>query len=303
MFFKISKKMSNHQNKNKVQFNKKLFSIHRRFKSKKNQVFLVTAEFNSSKKPGNKSILKIFDDEFKDNIMTEITTLERLHALSIHVPNILEYTTDSLMLEYVSGDTFMQILDDVKNNNNHGEVDRQQPNLKKLFERLGEWFADLHFKTWEYTNQNNENLPEGQAYKTGTSMLKGDCVLKNFIYNTQSKTVCGVDFEESVRGAQVKDLGALCAAVLIVKPMFDDLNFALCNYFLNSYLLSITRLSQEKQVTKGMMIKDISVQSVSIATIDALNFAAKWVSKEHADTIKIWSERIKQKKFFDILKY
>ncbi|WP_455392925.1 hypothetical protein [[Eubacterium] cellulosolvens] len=271
-----------------VHFGDKNFKILNKFDSKKNQVYFCTTENYAHQK---NCVLKIYSPEFKHQCKTELQTLQQLLLLGIQAPKILDNFDDIIILEFIPGNTVLQTIDSALGNNN-STPPQPGTELKQIFKSIGEWFAELHFKTWD-----------SEPMQQKTALLKGDCVLKNFIIHPTTGAIWGLDFEESRFGGPVIDLGAFCSATLTVKPMFSKLNFELCENYINSYLQYLSYLIQQKNIEKGINLNKITEQTIAAATVQALSAAGKWMSKETREVISIWIDKLKEKRSFKILNY
>jgi aminoglycoside phosphotransferase (APT) family kinase protein len=92
--------------------------------------------------------------------------------------------------------------------------------------------------------------------------LKGDCNLRNFIWN--GKKICGLDFEESTIGDPCQDLGEICFFLLTNSPPLTPLKMEMVDWFLKSY--------QEYSETKIRNISDFIAKSARKAYKRRANF-------------------------------
>jgi aminoglycoside phosphotransferase len=253
----------------------KEFLIHKKFDSKKNQVFLVSDSFEVS---SNYVVLKIYNDEFKKNAKIESNTIKKLNQLDVSSPKIIDHSTDWILLEYIPGLSILQIVDS----------DRIDIEPDRLITLLADWLAQLHSKTLVLD-------PEPQV------LLKGDCILKNFIYDNDLHQLYGVDFEESVIGEPLRDVGAVCSAILTIKPMFSSSDFNLCEAFIKSYMSHFEDLIIKKSINSKIVLEHITPESIIDSTSSALEFAASWMSKENSELALNWSKKIKDKRSFNLL--
>ena len=251
------------------------FIIHAKFDSKKNQVYLVTDTLGAD---SNKVVLKIYNEEFKKNAKLELNTINKLNKLNISTPKIIKHSNDWVILEFIPGRSILQIIDSEK----------REIEPKELIRYLAEWFANLHAKTLEY-------VPEPQV------LLKGDCVLKNFIYVHDSKQLFGVDFEESTMGKPLIDVGAVCSAILTIKPMFSGSNFKLCRVFIGSYMSQISKYITKNSINSTNIIDQLTECSIAVYTASALESAASWMSKDNSEIALNWSKNIKNKRSLNLL--
>ena len=277
------------QNNNRIQLNQRTFFIKKKFDSKKNNVYLVTADDQVN---ANEFVVKVFTDEFKNNAKTEFATINQLSNLGIPVPKLVEYSDGILLLEYIPGNTVLQIIDKMMNDKTSLPDDEDNIELKRIFDLLAQWFADLHFKTWQPKPESKNE----QNHLPGCSLLKGDCVLKNFIYDPSTLMIYGVDFEESHFGSPVLELGAICAAILTIKPMFSNMNFKLCEYFIDSYSQYLSQLIHNQLKPIDFNASYLTKKNIAIATADALEKAGAWMHGKSAEKVIEWAKIIKEKK-------
>ena len=257
------------------------YVIKERFESKKNKVYLVFKKYNKNEF----YVLKEFNDEFKGNLKIEVRALKTLNKLKIPAPNLLFAGAEKLLIEYKPGKSIMNLINETIINGNTILDETQKNELETPFLMLGAWFAKLHTKTLD---------------KTQNALLKGDCVLKNFIFNPMSKTepLIGLDFEESIYGPPLLDLGNLAAIILTIKPIFTEQNFWFFNIFMNSYDKTISKLVKED------MSIDINSLDLSKYASQALTNVSRWHNKESARELISWAEKLKKddnilKKYFN----
>lgn len=277
------------QNNNRIQLNHRTFFIKKKFDSKKNNVYLVTTKDQVNT---NEYVVKVFTGEFKNNAKTEFAKIKQLSNLGIPVPRLLEYSDVILLLEYIPGNTVLQTIDKMMSDRTCFTDDEVEIELKRIFKLLAHWFTNLHFKTWQPLPESKE----GHNDLPGYSVLKGDCVLKNFIYNPSIPMIYGVDFEESYLGSPVLELGAVCAAILTIKPMFSKMNFKLCEYLINSYNQYLSQLIQNQFTANDLNPTYFTKHNIAIATADALEKAGAWMHGKSAEEVIKWAKIIKEKK-------
>lgn len=181
------------------------------FKSFKNQVFKVKTSSN------NYYVLKIYQNDLNSyNLLTEAVNLKKLVFKCVNVPEVFYKSSpndpvDYLLLEYVPGITISHLLEELD-----WDRDDRINEFKQCLASLGEWMASLH----EIKGNNG-------------SFLKGDCNLRNFIWN--GKVICGLDFEESSFGDPCEDLGEICFFLLTNSPPLTPLRLEMVDWFLESY--------------------------------------------------------------------
>ncbi len=256
-----------------VNIGKSTYYIQQKFESKKNNVYLVTEGRNKNRV----FVLKIFSEKFKGNYHLELRSYQKLNELGIPVPKMIESTDGLLLLEFIQGSTLMDKINEIIIDGTKILTEADLKELKIAFQALGNWFGKLHAKTLN---------------KAQNSLLKGDCVLKNFIFNPTSKNdkIFGLDFEESIFGPPLLDLGSLAAMVLTIKPIFTEQNFILFNEFIQSYNQTIGEL-----VKKDKAI-DISTLDLAKYASEALISVAKWHSSDSAKELLIWADKFKSEK-------
>lgn len=147
----------------------------------------------------------------------EYANLGKIVSLSIPAPKILACDGNALYLEYLQGIIFTDIL---------------EYNLlpaKIWTSALARWFWNLHSSTRD---------------KYGRVILKYDCNLRNFLY--ANNMVYGLDFEDSVRGYPVEDIGQVCAYILANRPAFSRTRLAEVTLFVQNYCLYDQSLDLKK---------------------------------------------------------
>lgn len=132
----------------------------------------------------NNLIQKSFSNEKSFNY--EIGNLKFLRNKSIRVPKIISFEYPTLYLEFIDGENFCDLLDNIN--------DIQ-------IESLYDWLKHYH---------------------KATNSLRGDINLRNFLI-TKDNITYGVDFEEKIlRGDFEKDYGKIIAYIATYNPKFND---------------------------------------------------------------------------------
>lgn len=211
------------------------WTILEKYESRKNNVFKIKVH-------GNQYVVKRYSDEFEDGMGREVDVLTRCKEMDLKVPEIVEIQDNYLMMEYISGD-------DCKNS----FLDRGVDGKKELLIKIAVWLSDFH-GTFDF------------------EMRRGDSILSNYILSRRD--IYGIDFEESVEGDYLRDLGDLCTSVLRLKPAFTKGRFSMVRYFLDEYF---TRTQRDEV--------DISEQLVG-----SLLHYAKYSSM--GDLMERWAEKI-----------
>ncbi|MGB9845487.1 MAG: phosphotransferase [Methanothermobacter tenebrarum] len=122
-------------------------------------------------------IVKIYKN--KDSRVMEEKTLKRLNKHGLNVPKVVNSHKNILITEFIDGKTIGEAI--------HTSAD--------WVEDLAKWLAKLH------------NIKHDE-----TTILKGDCNLKNFIFT--KKGVYGIDFENTFYGDPIHDLGEICFFII-----------------------------------------------------------------------------------------
>lgn len=158
------------------------------FMSKKNQVTLLIME-----KDGKEMnvISKFFVWGSADR---EWDILTDAFNAGLDVPKPLQLYKNIIFMENIPGTTLMMMQD---NRENSFPVDL-----------LAEWLAKFH-KTFR------------NADKT---MLKGDGMFPNFIYQKENHRLFGVDFEESTEGREIVDVADMTVSLLMTGKSFSENN-------------------------------------------------------------------------------
>lgn len=122
-------------------------------------------------------VVKIYKN--KDSRVMEEKTLKRLNKHGLNVPKVVNSHKNILITEFIDGKTIGKAI--------HTSAD--------WVEDLAKWLAKLH------------NIKHNE-----TTILKGDCNLKNFIFT--KKGVYGIDFENTFYGDPIHDLGEICFFII-----------------------------------------------------------------------------------------
>ncbi len=189
-----------------------------KFKSKKNNVSLL--EFCSSSYH-----LKFISKEYsnQDALLRELTVLYTLMREGVNVPSIYGYKDYFLYMEYIEGHTLMYLL----------EKNMWSDNVT---DALVKWFCGFY------------NIKRLQSDKL---LIKGDCNLKNFIYD--GSKIYGIDFEESQYGNAEQDIGELCSHILLSYPEYTDCKKLLVDKVVQKFLVQnkyICRDNIESQINR-----------------------------------------------------
>lgn len=125
-----------------------------------------------------RAVIKVYSDKRRCQIEKENLIL--LQRYSVRVPSVIWQHENILIETFIKGETIGDLI-------YRGSV--------RWLAGLAEWFASLH-----------------KIRKKGKTFLRGDCNLKNFIFNGEN--VHGIDFEEVIYGNPAEDIGRLIFFIL-----------------------------------------------------------------------------------------
>ena len=196
--------------------------------SKKNSV--VHLRFNRPTERFPKDIVvKIFRTT---NMNIEYTTLGQLNKQEICVPKILFCKQPFLILEKLNGINLCDYINEkLMNSEDLSELEKNdKESILKSIEKLALWLGNLH--RLNIINKNNPNEI--------IVLNKGDTRLRDFIYDSNSGTLIGTDFEDSYEGNHIDDIAWVCCTLLDTNPGIFEMNHPkhkidLINFFLKSY--------------------------------------------------------------------
>lgn len=192
------------------------WSIEKKFKSKRNDVYLITAStipggdrlfkniFCSIKEQNRiMFILKQFDRE--ELLLKEVKYLQDFSVKDIYVPALYYYKDKQLYLEYIAGKTMLQKIEIAE------EKNIEPSKLTKLLAQFVSWLDSFYLKT---------------------GLTIGDVNLRNFLVSHTTGKVYGIDFEDVKEGAIEQDIGKICAFILTYRPEFTPWKKELIKLFL-----------------------------------------------------------------------
>ena len=196
--------------------------------SKKNSV--VHLSFNRPTERFPKDlVVKIFRTS---NFDIEYSMLEQLNKQDICVPKILFHKPPFLILDKVDGLNLCDYINDkLKNSEDLSELDKNdKESILTSIEKLALWLGNLH----------NLNLISKTDPNEIIVLNKGDTRLRDFIYDSKSGSLFGMDFEDSYEGNHIDDIAWICCSLLDTKPGIFEMNHPkhkinLINFFLKSY--------------------------------------------------------------------
>ena len=169
-------------------------NILRKFKSKRNEVFLAEDE-------NGRFVIKRYASA--EDAAAEKAVYDLLSGGKMCIPKILSYGEHELKLEYVDGITFTELLESQES----AESVDFAP-----WETLVKWLC---------------------LFNKETGLAPGDCNLRNFILDTQGQ-VCGIDFEQYREGSILETAGAVCAFVELYDPHETPLKMSVSHFLPNA---------------------------------------------------------------------
>jgi hypothetical protein len=185
------------------------------FPSRKNLVFRVNWE-------GSVRVAKVFSEEFRERAKTEYEVLGLCKDARISAPRPLLLKGDVIVMTSLRGRPAFELLQGVSERNpssgttNNGrQAFHSIPKpTAAILDGIAGWLARFHgaFR-WE--------------------RVRGDSISKNFMCS--STGVAGFDFEESVPGDPVADVGQFCAHLLASGERFSSPLFGAAGYFTSRY--------------------------------------------------------------------
>ncbi|MFX1559041.1 MAG: hypothetical protein ACFFBL_00465 [Promethearchaeota archaeon] len=134
-----------------------------------------------------------------DKFEIELRILRSSWEMSLAVPEIVEAREGVILMDYISGEPLVDILN--------------RTFESSLIDMLAEWYYNYH---------------------NAHDMIKGDCRLRNFIHHNGQ--IFGVDYEESRPGSWILDIAGSAASLLDTDPIFDVRKQKMCWTLLETYL-------------------------------------------------------------------
>ncbi len=176
------------------------YQVIKKFKSKKNEVFLMRPAVGLSREiEQDLVVLK----RFNTNYEKEAYWLSLLREHGIRVPEIIFHGENYLILNYLSGETLCAYLE--RQEKLGMEIQGLTPILKQFYQ----WLQSFY-----------------QVAQSLNNCILGDVNLKNFILH-QNGQIYGIDFEECTPGEIEMDVGKICAFVLTYFPEYTTWKEAL----------------------------------------------------------------------------
>jgi hypothetical protein len=167
-----------------------IVEIVKRFKSKKNNVYLV-------KSNGDFKVLKKYSDI--NNFEKEKSFYEILKLEKIRIPNVIKENIEekSMLFEYIGYRTAVEMIEKY-------ELESKEDECIKLILKIYEWLKDFHSIT--YIKENN--------------LCFFDLSLRHFIIYRDE--IYGIDFESITEGSISLDVGRMLAMYLYYDKIKSD---------------------------------------------------------------------------------
>ena len=236
--------------------------------SKKNSVIQLNFDRKPSKLP-QEVVVKIFRTE---NIANEINILNRLKNQKFHVPGILFFQNPYLFLEKVNGVNLCDFINEkLKGTEQLDDLDSEtRTQIVKSTEKLAEFIAQLHEKNFV-----RKKYKEKRKYV----LCKGDTRLRDFVYDSETDDLYGVDFEDAYEGNHMDDLAWICTSLLDTDPGLFEMEepkhkIDLINIFLRKYYRINSKFPFEFNYLAERIIDNLNI------VIERRNLSYGVVSKE-----------------------
>ena len=193
-------------------------NILKKFTSKRNDVFLAEDE-------NGRFVIKRYARA--EDAAAEKAVYDLLPVGKVRIPKLLSSDEHELMLEYIDGVTFTELLE------------RQ--------EREG----SVDFAPWE------ELVTWLCLFNEETGLAPGDCNLRNFILDAQGQ-VCGLDFEQCGESGILEAAAAVCAFVELCDPQETPLKMSVSHFLQEKFSeiagISARELAEQTACQKAAII-------------------------------------------------
>ena len=178
-------------------------SYREKHESKRNEVYYALA-LNQDCYTMEYILKNTGDTEFEYSLITHLFTK------GVSVPKVLAQNRDTIMLEFVAGDTLYRTLQLLEKN-----CSDYEPPL----DALKSWLAEYYIAA--------------KTFEKRAIASKCDLNLKNFIYDVKKNKITGLDFEDGdYNGTQKCDMHMVAAHILTVDPIFTEYKRRAAKYFL-----------------------------------------------------------------------
>jgi len=209
------------------------FSVEKKFKSRKNKVFLL-----KSSKPGEKSKYLVQKEySYPARMPGEVKMLRLLKEKGVPVPQIYGTGENYILLEYLEGPLFADFFfwqESVSGSENSSLIGPAY----QLIYSLCRWFKDFYTATREIA---------------GKQIIMGDVNLRNFIIREK---IYGIDLEECREGRIEEDIGSFCAYALTYWPSFTSWKMAMVGELMR---VLTTELDLDKELVKKEVQRELLI--------------------------------------------
>lgn len=206
----------------------KEMKIIKKFKSKRNKVFLLKTE------NGNKYVFKKYRE--KKFLEREFEIIKKLFQKGINVPEVIYKSNDYILLEYIEGETLLSFI--LKKEREKADYEE----LNKIFQEIYSWLDGFYYVFKE----------------DGENLIKGDVNLRNFILKNINKSkpkIYGLDFENPKVGNKEEDIGKICAFTVCYAPEFSKWKKGLAKKFFEFMNFN---LDLDPELTYGYYHKELN---------------------------------------------
>lgn len=192
-------------------------NILKEFTSKRNEVLLAEDE-------NGRFVIKRYARA--EAAAAEKAVYNLLSGGKVRIPKLLSSGEHELMLEYVDGVSFTELLESQES------------------------AESVDFAPWE------ELVKWLCLFNKETGLAPGDCNLRNFILDAQGR-VCGIDFEQCREGSLASMAGAVCAFVELYDPQETPLKMSVSHFlqevFSENAGISAQKLAEETERRRRML--------------------------------------------------
>ena len=193
-------------------------NILKEFTSKRNEVLLAEDE-------NGRFVIKRYARA--EAAAAEKAVYNLLSGGKVRIPKLLSSGEHELMLEYVDGVTFTELLESQES------------------------AESVDFAPWE------ELVKWLCLFNKETGLTPGDCNLRNFILDARGQ-VCGIDFEQCREGSILETAGAVCAFVELYDPQETPLKMSVSHFLQEKFSeiagISAQELAEQTACQKAVII-------------------------------------------------
>lgn len=193
-------------------------NILKEFTSKRNEVLLAEDE-------NGRFVIKRYARA--EAAAAEKAVYNLLSGGKVRIPKLLSSSEHELMLEYVDGVSFTELLESQES------------------------AESVDFAPWE------ELVKWLCLFNKETGLAPGDCNLRNFILDARGQ-VCGIDFEQCREGSILETAGAVCAFVELYDPQETPLKMSVSHFLQEKFSeiagISAQELAEQTACQKAVII-------------------------------------------------